>query len=664
MIKKFIFFFCAMLIIFLSAGRPFPFAESADSAQIKIPVEIEEQVKSALRTGKVTLNFEDIEIGVLAKLISEITRKNIVVDERVRGKITIFSAKPVTPRQAWEIFVSAVKAKGFDVVELKTFTKILPLGSKREFKLAKEEISSPEEELVVYIAVLKNADAVELQKSIQPLISSPSGTASAYQPNNSLVIVDTAENITRLVSIIKQMDASAGYKLRVYNPKFIDVNLLADSLEKILKEKSSDIKISSYEPTNSLLAYVPVNKIKSLEGIIKNLDRVEATAEKKMQVYYVQNADAEDIAKVLSTMLKEKEKVEVKKEAEGGKAASSKTKEIFSTTVAADKSTNSLILYVTDEEYKKLKAIIGKLDMPRKQILISAIIAEVSLKKILDVGIKWNVIKDKVAGSFEGGMSQEQLYGVLASGNFVIGAVGQNATTITVGGQQITFPNIFALISLLQTDSDFNLLSAPRVVTLDHKEAKLVVGNVVPYATGIKFDVQNNPIITYDYKNIGLDLKITPHINQSDQIRLDISQKLQEITEFLRPSVGNISYVVPISSERQFETTITVGENQTVVVGGLVSKTTLDSIKKFPILGDLPLIGHIFRKRTKENKKTVLFAFITPHIIDTAEKIKEVTEKFEKAMQEKLPPAKEDFLNVTPRDIDIEPILTPKDVGL
>ena len=263
-------------------------------------------------------------------------------------------------------------------------------------------------------------------------------------------------------------------------------------------------------------------------------------------------------------------------------------------------------MYVTDEEYAELKKIISYLDVQRKQILISAVIAEVSLTKLLNVGVRWQALVDKFAGGYQGGLTQEQLYGVLASGNFILGGVGQSTTTITINGQQVTVPNVFALISLLQSDSDFNLLSCPRVVTLDHKEARLIVGKVIPFATGVKFDSLNNPIITYDYKDVGLDLKITPHINQSEKINLEVNQKIQEVIDYLRPNAGNLSYVVPITSQREFQTSVTVNENQTIVIGGLVTRKTLDNIKKLPILGDLPIFGQAFRDSSKTGEKIIL----------------------------------------------------------
>jgi general secretion pathway protein D len=371
-----------------------------------------------------------------------------------------------------------------------------------------------------------------------------------------------------------------------------------------------------------------------------------------MRIYYLQNASCEDLVKTLSLMLKEKERVEIKETSPGGVQTASVTdkKSVFSTNLSADKATNSIIMYVTDEEYAELKKIISYLDVQRKQILISAVIAEVSLTKLLNVGVRWQALVDKFAGGYQGGLTQEQLYGVLASGNFILGGVGQSTTTITINGQQVTVPNVFALISLLQSDSDFNLLSCPRVVTLDHKEARLIVGKVIPFATGVKFDSLNNPIITYDYKDVGLDLKITPHINQSEKINLEVNQKIQEVIDYLRPNAGNLSYVVPITSQREFQTSVTVNENQTIVIGGLVTRKTLDNIKKLPILGDLPIFGQAFRDSSKTGEKIILFAFITPHIVNSQEQIDNVTQQYQKAIKESVFIDKKEPLDIIPKD--------------
>ena len=320
---KWLFFLVCLLLL---SNLTVLFAQNTNLAPpaMVVPQEIEKQVKDALRTGSVTLNFENLDVKILAKIISEITGKNIIVDDRVKGDVTIFSSTPVSINEAWNIFIAAVKAKGFEVVQLKKYTKILPEIKNKDFKLSKDYISSPGEELVIAIAILKNANAVELQKSLMALISSTGGSISAYQPNNTIIIVDNSSNIKKLISIIKQMDVVPKQQaLRVYNPRYINVTMLTASLEKILRDP--DIRFSAYEQTNSMLAYIPQNKVRSVEEIIRNLDRPSFTKERTMRIYYLQNASCEDLVKTLSLMLKEKERVEIKETSPGGVQTASVT---------------------------------------------------------------------------------------------------------------------------------------------------------------------------------------------------------------------------------------------------------------------------------------------------------------------------------------------------
>ncbi|MFH1452444.1 MAG: type II secretion system secretin GspD [Armatimonadota bacterium] len=658
-----------VLICFIIPILPSFGQNSLDKEKLKSPIEIEKHASDALRTGTIMLNFEDVDVKVLAKLISEITGKNIIVDDKVGGKITIVSSREVNPYEAWNIFASALETKGFSVVDKGSYVKIMPSGTSKieRMKLAGEKYISSEN-LVVAVVILKNADAAQLKNSLVSLIS-PSGTISSYDPANSIIVADIPSNIKRLTSIIKDLDVpSKQVDLKIYQLK----NVLAESVEQSInktigtlsnRKDPNPVKIAAHPPTNSLIVYGSKYEILQVEKILKDLDAANPQLERKFRLHYLENGNAEEIAKILTTMLAERKKVETAEQ----KGTPS---EFASIQVSADKSTNSLILYSTEFEFEALKDLIVKLDAPRKQVLVTAVVAEVSLKKLLDVGVRWQAMHDKGAAAYQGGMSQEALYGMLASGNFIMGAVGQGTTSVTTAaGATITYPNIFFLLSLLETDSDFNILSAPRLVTLDHLEAFMTVGSVQPYASGVKFDSNQNPIITYDYKDIGLTLKVTPHISQGKKIRMDINQKLQEITDYLRPAVGQVSYVVPITSQREYKTTITVEDNQTVIVGGLVSKRTIDTINKLPLLGDLPFIGKAFQNKQTQDQKITLFAFITPHIIETKEQLQEYTEKYEKYLQKQLKLQEQRMVrpdDILPRDDfelpkDEEAIITPKE---
>lgn len=621
-------------------------AQNQKTPKPSSPVEIEKQTSQALKSGKILLNFEDIDVKVLAKIISEITGKNILVDEKLTGKITIISARPVSSYEAWKIFVSALNAKGYSVVDKGTYVKILPSAEAKtqRLKVLGEKDIHPAEDLVVAVVVLKNAEAEKIKNSLASLIS-PEGYITAYEPTNSLVIADTSSNISRISKIIKHLDIyPQKLQLRIYHPKNISVDDLVDSIEKVMGGQTvgvqSDFKISAYEPTNSVLVVGTQQQILRVEKIIGSLDKSRELTGRKFQIYYLENADGEQVAATISTMLGEKQKLLQKGEAQDketlGQGGEGKSKEFISTKVSSDKATNSVICYVTDSEYEVLKEMIKKLDAPRKQILVSAVVVEVSLNKLVDIGVRWQAMYKKGATSFEGGLSQQALYGVLASGNFIFGAVGEGTTTVTDGGNQVTYPNVFYLISALQQDSDFNILSAPRLVTLDHQEAKMKVGSVYPYASGVKYDTNQNPVVTYDYKDVGLDLKITPHISQSQLIRMEIYQKLQEITDTLRPTVGQVQYIVPVTSQREFDTTVTVNDNQTIIIGGLISKKTLQSIKKLPILGDLPLIGAFFREKSTRDEKITLFVFITPHVITKSEQLQAISQEYEKIIKKEI----------------------------
>lgn len=629
----------AIILIFSFSFISLCFAQSSNinKDKLKSPIEIEKKASDALKSGKILLNFENIDITVLTKLISEITGKNIIVDDKIQGKITIVSSSEVSPDQAWKIFKSALQTKGLSVVDYGTFVKIMPEGASKaeRTKLATDKETVYSEDMVVAVVILKNADADRLKNSLLPLISA-SGSISAYDPANSIIITDIPSNVKKLTSIVKNLDVPPQkMEFKIFYLK----NVMAESVEASLiktlgtlsdKGASDTVKISAHKPTNSVLVYGTRYQILQAEKAIKKLDSSKPEMERKFKVYYLENGNAEDISKVLSNMLAERKKVETVEQRGAGA-------EFASIQVSFDKATNSLVLYATDFEFNVLKDLIAKLDAPRKQILVSAVVAEVSLSKLVDIGVRWQALHQKGTASYMGGLTQESLYSVLASGSFVLGAVGQGTTSVTSSlGTTAVYPNIFFLLSLLETDSDFNVLSAPRLVTLDHLEATMNVGSTQPYASGVKFDSNQNPIVTYDYKDIGLNLKITPHISQSQKIRMDITQKIQEITSYIRPRVGAVDYVVPITSLREYKTTVTVEDNQTVIVGGLVSKRTIDTLNKLPILGDLPFIGKAFQNKKTEDQKITLFAFITPHIIETKEQYAEYSKKYQEFLDKQL----------------------------
>jgi hypothetical protein len=224
-----------------------------------------------------------------------------------------------------------------------------------------------------------------------------------------------------------------------------------------------------------------------------------------------------------------------------------------SSKVSADPETNSLVLFVSPSEYEGLRAVIARLDLERRQVQISAVVAEVSLRRVRDVGVNWQAMTSGgVVGSFRGGLTEEGLLSYLAGGHFVVGAVGPNTRTIRVAGQDIQVPEFFAFLSALQDNSDFNLISAPRVLTQDNKEAIMNVGQVVPFATGGRLDAFGQPLVTFDYREVGIKLQVTPHVNQSGKIRMDIDQEIQEVTDYLQQEMAGVGFSAPSAPSTRF----------------------------------------------------------------------------------------------------------------
>ncbi|MCL5037187.1 MAG: type II secretion system secretin GspD [Chloroflexi bacterium] len=634
-----------ILMILLGIMLSSTWSQPASDKPSPSPRLIEENAARSLRNGKIMLNFEDIDIRVLSKIIAEITGKNILLDQKVQGKISIISSREVTPSEAWQIFLNALGSYGYTAVDKRGYVNIIPIAEGRPAitQVVTGEQARLKANYAVALVILKNADANTLQTTLKPMVT-PGGALTAFPPANCILISDNAENVELLTNIITELDDK--YKknvLRIYHPQNVDVKLAFNALTTIFKDKTGVITMAPFEPTNSLLVMAPPGEFAQLEYALKTLEQEQSMAQRMkrtFRVLYLENASADETAKVLSEILTERKRIqdEILKAsgAVPGAETQGNTSTIALSKITSDPSTNSLVLFVNDDEYDELRSLISMLDTTRRQVLVSAVIAEVSLKRLQELGARWQYNSKQGAAGFQGGLSIDAIYGLMASGNFVVGGISDASNEVTVGGQTLTYPDIFGVLAMLNTDSEFNVLSAPRLLTEDHKPANISVGSVVPFATGVKFDAVGQPVVTYDYKDVGLSLKLTPHVSQSKFVRLEVDQSIKDVTDYLKPNLGSIGYVVPILSQREIVTTVTIGDAQTVIIGGLISKKLVDTLKSVPFLSKIPLIGEIFKDSSKTNEKTTLFVFLTPHIIDSPQKLLDLTNKYREIIQQKL----------------------------
>ncbi len=576
----------------------------------------------------VTIDFDNVDIQVFIKFISELTGKNFVIDKAVRGKVTIVSPNKISKDEAYKVFESVLEVHGYTTVPAGRIIKIVPAVSARtksvETRL-REGAIGPEDKVITQLIPLRYADPQELKKLFTPLISKSSVIVS-YSPARTLIVTDVQSNIKRLLSITKAIDVEGvGEELSVVPLEYATATVLAKSLGTVfqkrgVKTKSAFrgvvvIKIVPDERTNSLILLASEDDTVKIKKLVKLLDREPPRGEGDIRVYYLQHANAEDLTKVLTALPSKKTPGAIK----GKVALISKEARIV-----ADKATNSLVIMATKDDYRVLEEVITKLDIPRLMVYIEALIMEVNVEKDFSIGVEWEGIKTfsydgKNAGVFAGssptGFSKigSAAKGVLTSG-FSLGIISE---AIEIGG--VKFPNLAAVVHAYQQDTEVNILSTPQILTTDNEEAEIYVGKNVPYITSQNVTAAQQDYTNYEYKDVGITLKVTPQISQERFVRLNIFQEVSRL-------IGTSQTDRPSTYKRVAQTTVIVKDANTVVIGGLIGDETIHIDYKVPCLGDIPLISWLFKGTSKRIDKTNLFVFLTPHIIQNPAEARKIFE--------------------------------------
>jgi general secretion pathway protein D len=486
--------------------------------------------------------------------------------------------------------------------------------------------------MVTQIVALERANPDEIKRVLDPIISKTSSVLS-YPPAGILVITDYLSNIKRLQEIILALDVEgAGNQISYIHMQNASASEVVKSLTTIFQQrqvKATDIKVVADTRTNSLIILASVADTENVRKLVAFMDKDVPRGESNIQVYRLQNSNAEDLAKVLNSIIKDTPAT-----ATGGAAALGQrvATPVVSKNVqvVADKATNTLVVMAEREDYKIIENIIKQLDVPRPMVYIEALIMEVNTTKAFNLGVEWRGLKDTgaisgvdtgqsaafIGSGGAGSTTDPGAYNILGGltpsafpGGFTMGIIGAG---ITIGG--ITFPNIGAVVQAYKTDVDVSILSTPQIMTLDNEEAEINVGSNVPYitrqdstATTSVYPVNYN---TYEYKDVGVILNITPHINEENFIRLKISQQVTKVT-------SSSSSATPTTLKRTTKTTVVVKDNETIVISGLMGDSTQDNTYKVPLLGDIPILGWLFKSYSTSREKTNLYVFLTPHIVRT-----------------------------------------------
>jgi general secretion pathway protein D len=584
---------------------------------------------SLAQTGKtqkqpsqfVSIDFNNVDINVFIKFMSELTGTNFVVDQRVKGKVTIISPSKISLDEAYKVFESVLEVHGYTTVKAGQVVKIIPAPDARsknvETRLL-QEAREPEDKIVTQLIPLKYADAVEIKRLFTPMVSK-SSVLLAYSPTNTLILTDVYSNIKRLLRILGAIDITGiGQEISVIPLEFADASKLVNLLGTIFKTTKKPIIKGAPQKTLTMVADERTNTIVMLANeldtlrvkqLIAMIDKETPRGKGKIHVYYLENANAEELAKVLAEV-----------PTEGSKAPKGKKAPVVSegVKITADKSTNSLIIMADKEDYMVLKEVIQKLDIPRSMVYIESLIMEVDAEKSFEMGINWQAFGEISIGGKEtavgGAFSDAVLGGELAEianlfspGGLSVGLISE---PVTIAG--ITVSNISAIVNAVKTDDDFRILSTPQVLTTDNEEARITVGENRPYQTRSTTDVSGGTFESFEYRDVGKILKITPHVTEGRLVRMVLSL---EVTNIDLKSTLTTSSTLPVTQKRTVDTTVIVKDNQTVVIGGLIDDSTSINTTKVPVLGDIPILGWLFRSTSQANQKTNLYIFLTPRVI-------------------------------------------------
>jgi general secretion pathway protein D len=671
------------------------------------PVEPIKAKEAARRSTGVMMNFDKRDLAEVIQFVSNYTQRNFILPERVSGKITILSNQPIPPEEVWNVFVAALDANNWAVYPIGHYWK---LSEKKQSARANVptflepgQEPPPIEQMVTKLFKLRYVEADQMRNTLNQFTSRDSD----FQifPPDTLIISDLGLNMRRLERLIEQLDQPGGSEeIHIVQVQYASAQALQQKLQEIFTQAGRPgvpralgiaemqplpgqpavpaaqlsqqqpgagggpvtvSKIIAEERTNKLIVIAGARSFSRVLELIRQLDVPAGGG--GVNVYYLQNAKAEDVATTLQSLA---QGVAARRTtgtttpsaiggyvppapplAAGGAAQGAPTAELFSgeVKITADKTTNSLVIIASASDYRNLTKVIEKLDVPRREVLVEAVIMEVSLQDQLKLGVSAHagtVINDVtfrnasgpaplVFGSELGGLNSiAGISGLATLSGFLAGLQGP---PITVPGIGLTLPSFAVVLNALQTSSDVNVISTPHVTMVDNTEGEITVGQNVPFQAGyapnlsaLGLGTTGTPGSTttsgavagsviglgglgslyapIQRQNVELRLRIKPQISASDAVRLEVDEQTEEIAS-TDPQLG------PTTSKRSAKTTVVVKDQETVVLGGLIQERTVKGVSKVPLLGSLPILGWLFRNENTTRTKTNLLLFLTPYII-------------------------------------------------
>lgn len=619
---------------------------------------------------KVTLNFVDAEIDTVIKALGLFTQKNFVIDGRVKGKINLVSPRPLNREEALSTLLSALRLQGISVVEADGVAKVLP---EADAKLhggsirGQGDMNGRGDQVITRVFQLRMESANNLLPVLRPLIS-PNNSITAYPANNTLVITDYAENINRLARIIASVDNSKISDVKVLPVQHAVASDMAALLSKSLDEGGGTaadpgqrISIMADSRSNRLIIRSSSpGRVALATRLLEELDQ-PSSQPGNIHIVYLKNAEASKLAGILRSVISGDSGASCASASSSLAPGNSAFQSGNNTTgngngsgfasasgngnttnngslnsvsnnstgggmIQADPSTNSLIITAPEPVYRNLRSIIDKLDMRRAQVFVESLIVEVSAENVAEFGIQWQGVSNSTnvfggtnfttpgSGSNILTLGNSGASGALPTpgGGLNFGLI--NGTALSIGG--VTIGNLGLLARALETTGKANILSTPNLMTLDNEEARIIIGQNVPFVTGQYASTGNtatvNPFQTVERKDVGLTLKVKPQVSDGGIVRMQIYQETSNVA-------STTSTNLITTNKRAIETTVLVDDGQIIALGGLIEDSEKGSVEMVPFLGNIPFIGALFRYDNRKRSKTNLMVFLRPYVVRTPE---------------------------------------------
>ncbi|MEY3017470.1 MAG: hypothetical protein RL336_605 [Pseudomonadota bacterium] len=581
-----------------------------------------------------TVNFKDADIHEVIKFVADARDLVVVVDPQVKGKVRVVSSKTLNDEELYNLFLTVLEINGYSAIDSKGILHIVPSKDARTAPSAVNPAQPYNAQFITEVFQLKNIDAAKLIPILRPLVPQQSHMA-AYANSNAIILSDTAANIERMRQLIEKVDNNAIEKTEIITLQFASAEDVVSLITNLDKQEKAD-RGAAMSPamlvadtrTNSVVVLGDEMARERVKFLIKHLDEPNRQ-NSNSRVMYLEYAKAVDVAAVLNKVVQNLSAV-----------AADKTNK-KSAAVEADETTNALIITADKNLMGELVAMVKSLDIRRAQVLVEAIIVELQDVGGRELGVQWlfqnenrgfgssvnsvgsnSALLGSVAGAALGDSTDANGDPVNTTLNLAAALAGAPGQVFGIGKLQDPGTDFAVLLNALSTDTEANILSTPSLLTLDNNEASITVGQEVPFVTGRYTSTGNttnpsSPFQTIERQDVGITLKVTPHINEGDSLILELEQEVSSLTGASSSDL--------ITNQRKINTSVMAQDGETIVLGGLVKDDVQESVQKVPLLGDIPFLGRLFRSNNTKITKTNLLVFIRPTIIRNAERLRGAT---------------------------------------